>query len=64
MNEVFQKEKDKIFKNMSFLCVNSFTQNIVEMGTFIETQKLITKFEMIENENNKILEIPKFMILK
>merc|ERR1712224_1105294 len=48
MNNSFREVKKQIFKNMSLLCSNSFTQNTVELGTYYETKKVILEYEKIE----------------
>ena len=56
MNESFRNEKKKYSKECYYF-KNSFTQNTVEIGTYYETQKLIVKFEGIEEKINQLMKI-------
>ena len=59
MNESFKNEKKKMFEGMLLLTKNAFIQNSVEIGTYYEAQKLIIKYEGIEEKIKIILTDPK-----
>ena len=64
MNNTFQKNKEKFFKNMSLLSKNSFMRNTIEIGTYYETKKLLDLYEGVEAKINKLTEDPKIKKFK